>query len=77
MPTNPPLDRQLRTGLVEPFVPGPDEPGYPVPFADTWVGEGWLAFGKRKYAQAAGPGCAATRVIRFEACTQFRGGGRL
>jgi hypothetical protein len=49
----------------------------PVPFADTWVGEGWLTFGKRKYAQAAGPGCGATHVIRFEGCAQFRGGARL
>jgi hypothetical protein len=33
---------------TEPFVPVPDEHGYTPPFAYTWVGEGWLAFGKGK-----------------------------
>jgi hypothetical protein len=33
---------------TEPFVLQPDAQGYTVPFAYTWEGEGWLAFGRGK-----------------------------
>jgi hypothetical protein len=33
---------------TEPFVPVPNAQGYTPPFAYTWVGEGWLEFGKGK-----------------------------
>jgi hypothetical protein len=33
---------------TEPFVLQPNELGYTAPFAYTWVGDGWLEFGKRQ-----------------------------